>query len=160
RSGMPACSRRSRVPGCSARQHGQLPDLRCPRSPSGRWALEHDRLCPSISASYHSLGAIISHMRIPKYWTRHEGDVSRPDGQSLRLFAWGWSTSSASEAEAKAAERFQSLEQRVRQGLELPRGYAYGDRPVREQIVDQIVGADGHVDALLTRNTYGSIVLN
>jgi hypothetical protein len=99
-------------------------------------------------------------MRIPKYWTRHDGDVSRPDGKALRLFAWGWSESSPSEAESKARERFRSLEQRVRQGLELPRGYAYGDRPVREQIVEQIVGPDGQVHALLTRNAYGALVLN
>jgi hypothetical protein len=99
-------------------------------------------------------------MKIPNYWIRHEGEVQRPDGQSLQLFAWGWSESSTAEAEAKARERFQSLEQRVREGLELPRGYAYGDRPVREQIVDRITGADGQLDALLTRNSYGAIVLN
>src|SRR5436190_10680379 len=99
-------------------------------------------------------------MRIPKYWIRHEGDVERPDGRSLQLFAWGWSESSPGEAEAKARERFQSLEQRVRQGLELPHKYAYGDRPVREQIIDRITGADGQLDALLTRNSYGAVVLN
>jgi len=99
-------------------------------------------------------------MKIPKFWTRREGDVPHPDGRELHLFAWGWSETSASDAEARAAERFRSLEQRVSQGLDLPRGYAYGDRPVREQIIEEITGPDGTPDALLTRNTYGSVVLN
>ena len=99
-------------------------------------------------------------MRIPKFWIRREGDVPHPDGRELHLFAWGWSETSASDAEARAAERFRSLEQRVSQGLDLPRGYAYGDRPVREQILQEIKGPGGEPDALLTRNSYGSVVLN
>ena len=99
-------------------------------------------------------------MKIPQHWIRYDGDVSRPDGEKLRLSAWGWSDSSDPEAWAKARDRFASLEQRVRQGLDLPKGYAYGDRPVREQIIDQIVDAEGRVDAMLTRNSYGAIVLN
>jgi len=99
-------------------------------------------------------------MKIPRFWIRREGDVPHPDGRQLHLFAWGWSETSASDAEARAAERFRSLQQRVSQGLDLPRGYAYGDRPVREQIIQEIAGRDGQPDALLTRNTYGSLVLN
>src|SRR5262245_45814870 len=99
-------------------------------------------------------------MKIPKYWIRREGDVSHPDGRALHLFAWGWSETSPTDAEARAAERFRSLEMRVSQGLDLPRGYAYGDRPVREQIIEEIPGTDGRPDALLTRNSYGAVVLN
>jgi hypothetical protein len=99
-------------------------------------------------------------MKIPKFWIRREGDVPHPDGRELHLFAWGWSETSPSDAEARAAERFRSLEQRVSQGLDLPRGYAYGDRPVREQIIEEIAGPGGQPDALLTRNSYGSVVLN
>ena len=99
-------------------------------------------------------------MKIPKFWIRREGDVPHPDGRHLHLFAWGWSETSASDAEARAAERFRSLQQRVSQGLDLPRGYAYGDRPVREQILQEVAGPDGQPDALLTRNSYGSVVLN
>ena len=99
-------------------------------------------------------------MKIPKFWIRREGDVRHPDGRELHLFAWGWSETSASDAEARAGERFRSLEQRVSQGLDLPRGYAYGDRPVREQIIEEIAAPGGTPDALLTRNSYGSVVLN
>jgi hypothetical protein len=99
-------------------------------------------------------------MKIPKYWMRREGDVQRPDGTPLRLSAWGWSDTSTSEAEGRAGDRFRSLQQRVTQGLELPRGYGYGSRPMREQILEEIPGPDGRPDALLTRNSYGSVVLN
>lgn len=99
-------------------------------------------------------------MKIPKFWRRHEGIVRKPDGGELQLFAWGWSDSSASEADTKARERFHSLEQRVAGGLDLPKGYAYGSRPVREQIIREMKGRSGDVEALLTRNTYGSVVLN
>jgi len=99
-------------------------------------------------------------MRIPKFWRRFEGDVEKPDGGALHVFAWGWSESSAGEADAHARERFQSMQQRVSSGLDLPKGYGYGSRPVREQILREMTGAGGSVDALLTRNTYGSVVLN
>jgi hypothetical protein len=99
-------------------------------------------------------------MRIPKIWRRFEGDVQKPDGGELHVFAWGWSESSTSEADAKARERFQQMQQRVSQGLDLPKGYGYGSRPVREQILREIMGSDGQVAALLTRNGYGSVVLN
>jgi len=99
-------------------------------------------------------------MKIPKFWRRFEGDVQKPDGESLHVFAWGWSESSASDADAVARDRFQSIQQRVSQGLELPDKYGYGSRPVREQIIREIQGSGGNIDALLTRNAYGAVVLN
>ena len=99
-------------------------------------------------------------MKIPKFWRRFEGDVRKPDGGELHVFAWGWSESSPGDADARARERFQSMQQRVSQGLELPKGYGYGSRPVREQILREVPGRAGEVDALLTRNAYGSVVLN
>lgn len=99
-------------------------------------------------------------MKIPKFWRRFEGDIEKPDGGQLHVFAWGWSESNASDADRVARERFQSMQQRVSQGLELPKGYGYGSgRPVREQIIREVQGRGG-VDALLTRNAYGSVVLN
>lgn len=91
---------------------------------------------------------------------RRDADVEGPDGSPLRLSAWGWSETSTTEADGRAAERLQSLQQRISQGLELPHGYAYGSRPLREQILDEIPGPDGTPDVLLTRNSYGSVVLN
>jgi hypothetical protein len=97
-------------------------------------------------------------MEIPGFWARAEGDAEAPDG-ARRLIAWGWSTSSLEQARAVAAERLQRLLDRVRQGQPLPRGYAYGSRPMREQILEQIPAGNDPA-AILTRNSYGSVVLN
>jgi hypothetical protein len=99
-------------------------------------------------------------MKIPKYWSKSEGTVEKPDGEPLSLMAWGWSEDSVAAAAAHAKQRFGSLVDRVRQGLELPRGYAYGSRPLREQILEELHGSDGALRGLLTRNSYGSVVLN
>jgi hypothetical protein len=99
-------------------------------------------------------------LKIPRFWRRYEGNVQKPGGGALHLFAWGWSESSERDADAHARERFQNIERRVWQGLDLPKGYGYGSRPVREQILREIHGRGGDVDALLTRNAYGSVVLN
>ena len=99
-------------------------------------------------------------MKIPKYWAKSEGTVEKPDGEPLSLMAWGWSEDSVAAAAAHAKQRFGSLVDRVRQGLELPRGYAYGSRPLREQILEELHGSDGALRGLLTRNSYGSVVLN
>ena len=99
-------------------------------------------------------------MRIPRFWRRFDGDVRKPDGGQVHVSAWGWSESSEGDADESARERFREMQRQVSQGLELPRGYDYGSRPVREQILREIQGRDGEVDALLTRNAYGSVVLN
>jgi hypothetical protein len=98
-------------------------------------------------------------MDIPRHWARQEGEARGPDGRRRPLMAWGWSAVSRGEAADLARQRLAGLVARVQQGLGLPRGYAYGSRPVREEIVDEIRGADG-ATAVLTRNGYGSLVLN
>jgi hypothetical protein len=99
-------------------------------------------------------------MRIPRFWARAEGTVDKPGGEPLSLMAWGWSDESRDAANALAKQRFGSLVDRVRQGLELPRGYAYGSRPMREEIIEELRGSGGEVRGLLTRNSYGAVVLN
>src|SRR5262249_45134428 len=99
-------------------------------------------------------------MKIPKFWFRKEGTVAKRDGGELSLMAWGWSETSRAEAGTVAAQRFGSLVDRVKQGLDLPKGYAYGTRPMREEILEELQAPDGNLHGLLTRNSYGSVVLN
>ena len=81
-------------------------------------------------------------------------------GRELLLSAWGFSQTSAVEAQAMARERLARMVERVRGGEELPRGYAYGDRPLREEILRELPGGDGEPAALVTRNRHGALVLN
>ncbi|HEV8613510.1 MAG TPA: hypothetical protein VGQ73_08355 [Gemmatimonadales bacterium] len=99
-------------------------------------------------------------MEIPGFWARAQDDVQPLRGGRLALVAWGWSTASLADAQAAAAERLRRLLARVRQGEALPKGYAYGSRPIREEIIQELAAGDGDPAAVLTRNRYGSLVLN
>jgi len=99
-------------------------------------------------------------MNVPRFWARSTADVRNKDGRSLELAAWGWSSNDRSEAEAKARERLARLRSRVEHGLELSHGYAYAERPLREEIVEELRAPRGEVVGVVTRNGYGSLVLN
>lgn len=98
-------------------------------------------------------------MNIPLYWVRATGQVPGPNGRRFDLTAWGWSSIGRAEAEQKAHERLASVAQRVQQGLEFPRGYGYGERPLREEILSEVQNREGEVTGIVTRNSYGSLVL-
>jgi len=98
-------------------------------------------------------------VNIPRFWVRADGEALGRDGRRIELMAWGWSTVGKAEAQLKARERLDSLSRRVEQGLELPRGYGYGERPMREEIIRELGGEQG-VAAIISRNSYGSLVLN
>jgi hypothetical protein len=100
-------------------------------------------------------------VRIPKYWARAEGQAP-PDVDTAepRVTVWGWSEESRAEAERHAQQRLTETLDRLHQGLGWPTGYAYGVRPPREQILEELRDRTGQVDAMLTRNAYGSVVLN
>jgi hypothetical protein len=99
-------------------------------------------------------------MNIPRYWVRVKGQVPIGSDKVYDLAAWGWSSEGRAGAERKAQERLAAFGQRVQQGLDLPRGYAYGNRPLREEILREIQGNDGEIEAVVTRNSYGSMILN
>jgi hypothetical protein len=57
----------------------------------------------------------------------------------------------------QAAERIVS---RIENGEGFPERYGYADRPLREEILQEIRGAQGELVAAVTRNAYGAEVLN
>lgn len=97
-------------------------------------------------------------MHIPRIWTRAEGDVSTPDRGVLPLTAWGWGDD-LEQARRGARERLDRLSDRVRRGEPFPRGYEYGSRPIREEILETI-GSNDDPRAVITRNRYGAQVMN
>lgn len=98
-------------------------------------------------------------MNIPKYWARASDSAEDRDGQRYRTTVCRWSNSSLEDARRVAEEAARQLADRFRRG-EQPQGrYAYADRPMREEIVEEIVD-DGTAEAVITRNSYGSLVLN
>ncbi len=100
-------------------------------------------------------------MHIPKFWAPARRVASKPDGQAVDLHAWGWSDRDLDEARRMAETRLQNVLTRVLNGAALPRAnsYGYGERPLREEIIDSYPGPQDLL-ACVTRNRYGSLVLN
>jgi len=99
-------------------------------------------------------------MHIPQTWSRAEGECEARDHRKLKFSVWGWGADEAS-ARREAAGRLQRLLERVRRGDQIPRGYEYGGRPLREEILQSFgEGSEEQLVAALTRNRYGAVVLN
>jgi hypothetical protein len=90
-------------------------------------------------------------MNFPKFWARGTvGDFS----------CWRWSFQSLAEAQSLAEQAARQLAERFRSGVRPPKGCGYyPDRPAREQILREISDGSG-LTAVITRNSYGSEVLN
>jgi hypothetical protein len=98
-------------------------------------------------------------MKIPKYWANRVQVVQQPDGKAFRLASWQWSDLSIDEAQQKADVRLITLAEKVSAGEELDR-YGYGERPLREEIIQPLSSRSGSEIGIVTRNVYGALVLN
>jgi len=96
-------------------------------------------------------------MKTFRYWSKSSERVQTPDGP-WDLCCWGGSDNSVEEALRRAQERVQSVALAVTEGRNLER-YSYSDRPLREEVLAEVNHED-QLDALLTRNAYGAVVLN
>jgi hypothetical protein len=101
-------------------------------------------------------------LRIPRYWTKGEFYGVDSHGNPLRFEAWGWSDISLDDAQQKGAERARhaflasSRDQRRHRVDDYD---AYLKIPLREEVIERI-GLDDDEIAVVTRNRYGSLVLN
>ena len=97
-------------------------------------------------------------MHIPRIWSRVDAEVTSPERGVIPVVAWGWGDDEAA-ARREAEVRLGRLSERVRRGEPFPRGYEYGSRPIREEILETI-GSGAEPRAVLTRNRYGATVMN
>jgi hypothetical protein len=97
-------------------------------------------------------------MKIPKYWAR--ASQSANDGnRPMAAACWQSSEVSVEDAKHRADARVLKLVGMLQSGTPLDR-YSYGDRPLREEIVQSVAG-DGRGElAVITRNLYGALILN
>ena len=91
-------------------------------------------------------------MNFPQFWAR---------GSSGDFFAWRWSSQSSAEAQTLADQAAQQLAERFRAG-DRPQSHGgyYPNRPFREQVLQEIKDSAGQTAAVVTRNSYGCLVLN
>lgn len=91
-------------------------------------------------------------MHFPKFWAR---------GTSGNFISWRWSSQSVADAQSLANQVAQQLAGRFQFGDFPPRhGGYYPDRPFREQVMQEIKNDAGETSAVVTRNSYGCLVLN
>jgi hypothetical protein len=99
-------------------------------------------------------------MQIPQFWASESDEVDSPDGKQLHVKCWGWSIDNLEEARGKAREALDRLSSRIRAGLGMASRYGYGNRALREEIIREIPSDGGTPSAIVTRNSYGSLILN
>lgn len=90
-------------------------------------------------------------MNFPPYWAK---------GTYEGFSCWRWSHRSLEDALALANQAAQKLADRFRSGDILKHGYGYLDRPFREPVIREIKNRTGDLAVVVTRNSYGSLVLN
>lgn len=98
-------------------------------------------------------------MHIPRFWASASDTV--PHGSATApLKTRGWSDTSVAEARQKATETLRRIAGRIRDGSPFPDKYAYTDRPVAEEILEELRAPGGELEGVVTRNGYGAQVLN
>jgi len=99
-------------------------------------------------------------MKLARYWTRGEAEARDSKGDAIRVRARGWSDESLEGARGRALEVARRVAQRLSSGFGPKEKYPYGDRPLPEPIIREFRDARGDLAAIVTRNAYGSLVLN
>ena len=91
-------------------------------------------------------------MNFPPFWAR---------GFSGDCICWRWSANSVAEAQSLADQAARQLADRFANGDFPPRhGGYYPHRPFREPVLQEIKNDAGETTAVITRNSYGCLVLN
>lgn len=99
-------------------------------------------------------------MKFAKYWSEVSVAVDETIFGTNKLSAWGASNEDKAQADSQAFERATILGQLVTRGIHTLREYEYWNGYIREEVLDEVTDRDGRVLAVLTRNSYGAIVLN
>ena len=104
-------------------------------------------------------------MKVARFWIRESATLVDERGREHSTVAWGWSSDSIEEAHSRAKS---AAERIIRWVVGLSSNdptpcsqYQYfGGRPPREEILQEFHDANGETSATITRNIYGSTVLN
>ncbi len=99
-------------------------------------------------------------MLIARYWSKAEADAENRHGKPMRVQCWRGSATSVSEAQSLARDAVERIVARIRSGAGFPERYSYGERPLREEVLEEMRSPDDTLEAAITRNVYGAKVLN
>lgn len=99
-------------------------------------------------------------MKIARFWERTESEITTSRGIRFPITGWGWSATSRDEALQRSLDSVRNITARLTAGAGFPDTYSYGSRPRREEIIEELTNDEGELVAFITRNHYGSLVLN
>ncbi len=99
-------------------------------------------------------------MKLARYWTRESGEATRSDGRRIRVVSRGWSNESVEAARPLARETARRLAEALASGQIERSQYLYGGRPLPEPILHEFRNGGDDPAAVVTRNSYGALVLN
>src|SRR5258707_15889320 len=99
-------------------------------------------------------------MKLAKFWSRQAGEARDADGELIRVVVRGWSNESLEAAATAARENASRVAQRLASGTIDGKQYGYGDRPLPEPLVREFRDTTETPNAVITRNSYGSLVMN
>lgn len=97
-------------------------------------------------------------MKLYKYWAKGDATV-RTDGRPWTVTAFGGSDTSLGEAQQRGRERAERMAAAIARRGDRLTAYDYGERPLREELIQEIRNGD-EIAAVITRNSYGALVLN
>ncbi len=105
-------------------------------------------------------------MIVPRYWVRDKQPFPDPLINDT-VGCWGWSETSEAEARERSQQatgRLVAWLQQLNEGKNpdhwLASWYGYDARPAREEVVEEFRDDAGETAAMVTRNSYGCLVLN
>lgn len=99
-------------------------------------------------------------MRIPRYWGKGAAQATDRQGTRFPVCCWRSSEASQGEAERLAHEAALALAHQFSRDGRWPDRYGYGDSAIREELIREVPGEGGARAGAITRNSYGSLVLN
>lgn len=98
-------------------------------------------------------------MKIPKFWSKGTAEGASATGQRLVFSCWRPSDVSEEDARESALAAAKRVLEAALRGRKLDR-YAYGRSPLREAVLNTMEDEQGNRIAVVTRNSYGALVLN
>ena len=111
--------------------------------------------------AFFNLSSIwLGFMHVPRFWEKETTTASGQDGRQVEAGCWGWSENSPEEARNRALSAAKRLATHLLGGADLPNHYGYDERLPREEIIDEFEDDQGRTHAIVTRNAYGSLILN
>lgn len=98
-------------------------------------------------------------MKIPKFWSKASASGAGDGGRAVEFSCWRCSDVSEADAHESALSAAKRVVDAILAGRRLDR-YEYGCVPLREEVTNRMEDGAGNTIAVVTRNVYGSLVLN